>query len=67
MSLKNQLKYLILLATPAGFSCNSQKQLSGAPKIFESLLAQLSLASRMLDGAMPEPVLNCPRVVPLVG
>src|SRR5205814_8162733 len=36
---------------------------SGAPKVFESFLAQFRIASRVLNGAMAEPVLNSPRVV----
>ena len=36
--------------------------ISGAPKIFESLLAQLRVTGSVLDGSMAEPVLNCPRV-----
>src|SRR5215468_4536127 len=40
---------------------------SGAPKIFESFLAQFRVARRVLDGAMAEPILNGPRVVPHIG
>jgi hypothetical protein len=37
--------------------------MSGAPKIFGALLAQFGIAGGVLDGAMPEPILNRPRVV----
>src|SRR5262249_53715236 len=40
---------------------------SGAPKIFKSLLAEFGVASGVLNGAMTEPILNCPRVVALIG
>jgi hypothetical protein len=37
------------------------------PEILKSLLARFCIAGRVLDGAMAEPILNCPRVVPFVG
>jgi hypothetical protein len=40
---------------------------SSAPKILKSLLAQFRIPGGVLDGAMAEPILNCPRVVPCVG
>ena len=40
---------------------------SRAPKIFESLLAQFRVAGGVLNGAMPEPILNCPRVMACIG
>ena len=36
---------------------------SGAPKIFEPLLAQFRIPSSVLNGAMAEPILNRSRVV----
>src|ERR1700756_2709825 len=53
-----------------GLSVSSPKaDLSPAltPEVFEPRLAQFRVARRVLDGAVAEPVLNCPRVVPLVG
>ena len=41
--------------------------ISGPPKIFESLLAQFCIAGGVLDGTVPEPVLNCPRVMSRIG
>jgi hypothetical protein len=38
-----------------------------APKIFEPLLTEFGVASGVLDGAVPEPILNCPRIVALIG
>ncbi len=37
-----------------------------SPKVLKSLLAEFCIASRVLDGAMAEPILNCPRVVPFI-
>src|SRR6516164_2520591 len=40
---------------------------SGAPKIFESFLAQFRIAGRMLNSTMAQPVLNCPCIMPRIG
>src|SRR5262249_11184792 len=53
----------IVTTTPAVAHTHS----SGAPEIFETLLAQFRVARSVLDGAMAEPILDCPRVVALVG
>lgn len=39
---------------------------SGPPEVLKPLLAQLGIPRGVLDGAMPQPILNCPRVVPCI-
>src|SRR5262249_26765525 len=40
---------------------------SGAPKIFESFLAQFRVAGGVLNCSVAEPILDCPRVVASIG
>src|SRR5262249_28863374 len=53
----------IVTTTPAVAHTHS----SGAPEIFEAFLTQFRVAGGVPDGAMPEPILNRPRIVARVG